>query len=296
MLLPHALRLLALILFAFVLVDGATDWSAYRREWELVVWDTDPDLPSGIFTLLRLAVSITAAWDAWAYSRYARIGVTGAAPWLVIMALVGLLYQPVFPLGFGYEIWLWLDAAISILLTFHVVLVSVPTYRLFARQIEAGHNPLNVSQEELEECALFGYIRAASLFVPVPTSPRTIETSQSAPSSNRSSRAPARVLNDFASAQRTSSTSECAVRDQPAERGGALHLTEPPQKTAAGRYPSDKMSLRRKALWDSASKLAVDPARTPSQREAAAKVLAMMQAAYQTDKPSSSEQTGSTKD
>lgn len=280
MLLPHTLRLIALLLFAAVLVDGATDWSSFYREWEVVFWDSAPDLPSGVFTLLRLTVSMTAAWDGWAYSRYSRIGIAGAAPWMVIMALIGLLYQPVFPLGFGYETWLWLDAAVWVLLATHAVLVSGPTIRHFASQVWLGNNPLNVSQNELEEAAMLGYIRAASVFVPLAASPSNVESRTTGSGGTRSSEAPDNDSHDAVAPSRTSSVVEYALGKQPDEVASPSGFGAQSQEIAARAYPSQKMPSRLKELWDHFQKAKDDPAKTPGQRQTAQRMLDLMEAPY----------------
>ncbi|MCK5305813.1 MAG: hypothetical protein KAJ66_01625 [Candidatus Omnitrophica bacterium] len=60
-------------------------------------------LPYGYYTLLRLVVCFTAIFLAWVSYKKQRIR------WAWIMGLLALVFNPVIPLYFGREFWIFVD-------------------------------------------------------------------------------------------------------------------------------------------------------------------------------------------
>lgn len=164
MLIFPALRILALLLLAGSLIDAAYIISDLRG-WRWDPWDTKPDLPAGYFTLLRLVISVSATWDAWAHSRYARLGVAGSDLWGLVLLVTAMIFQPMIPLHLEYSWWNWIDLTALIVLSIHAYLVTLPIASLIFAAVMRGQNPLTVSGVQFEAATISGYLRAATLFV-----------------------------------------------------------------------------------------------------------------------------------
>lgn len=61
------------------------------------------DLPYGFYTFLRLVVCGTAAFGA--FAAY----VTDRGAWVVVLGLFAILFNPVFPVYLGREVWAFID-------------------------------------------------------------------------------------------------------------------------------------------------------------------------------------------
>lgn len=168
MLLVPAVRIVALLLLLGALIDAAIQ-SSFRGDWWIELWDKEADLPAGYFTLVRLVVSLSAAWDAWAHSRYARAGMPGANAWAFLLVLVVLIFQPIFPLHLEYRWWVWIDLTVFGLLACHAYIVSRPIGMLMASAMSRGENPLSVSGHMAEAATAMGYVSAATLFARIPS-------------------------------------------------------------------------------------------------------------------------------
>ena len=65
-------------------------------------------LPYGYYTLLRLVVCFTAVFLAWFSYKQQRVR------WAWIMGLLALAFNPVIPLYFGREFWIFVDVATAV--------------------------------------------------------------------------------------------------------------------------------------------------------------------------------------
>jgi len=65
-------------------------------------------LPYGYYTLLRLVVCFTAVFLAWFSYKQQRVR------WAWIMGLLALVFNPVIPLYFGREFWIFVDVATAV--------------------------------------------------------------------------------------------------------------------------------------------------------------------------------------
>jgi hypothetical protein len=109
------LRLAALGLLSIVLIDGAFDSSGFDP------WDRRPDLPEGVFTLLKILVSGVAVWAVWDIVRILKRVPSGSSHF-VLWLVVALVHQPIFPLHFEYHTWLWIDLFTLIFMLFEFIL------------------------------------------------------------------------------------------------------------------------------------------------------------------------------
>lgn len=164
MLVVPVLRLIMLALLLTILIDGATHLGLYNN-WKFLLWDKKPDLPSGFFDLLRVVLSLCLAWDAWTHTRYARLGFLGSMGWTVLLALLLVLYQPIFPVQFSYHVWLWVDLIAFSILAVHTWIVSRPLFDLLGSMVMQGENPLGTPQHKVIAAIFLGYANAASFMV-----------------------------------------------------------------------------------------------------------------------------------
>mgnify|MGYP005990723311 FL=1 len=163
MLIIPVLRIVVLLVLLAILIDGATGWHFYNG-LEVLFWDEKPDLPAGFFDLLRVVLSISLAWDAWTHTKYARLGFLGSQVWAVVLAMLLIVYQPIFPVQFGYHWWLWIDLTAFFVLVVHSWVVSEPLFKLLCRAVSRGENLLTVTPDQASNAVFLGYVSAASLF------------------------------------------------------------------------------------------------------------------------------------
>jgi len=76
------------------------------------------DLPYGYYTLLRIVICILAGFTA-----YTAL-VSDKKPWLWIFGAIAILFNPIIPIYFDKEIWIFLDAITAIMFIISLKTVS----------------------------------------------------------------------------------------------------------------------------------------------------------------------------
>ncbi len=98
----------AIVVLAINLIDGSFDYRGFNP------WDHKPDLPDGFFTILRIIVSLDALFSAHLYYKLHETGLSDGIIWSAIFGFIVILFQPMFPVHFEYETWLFIDLAVLI--------------------------------------------------------------------------------------------------------------------------------------------------------------------------------------
>ena len=300
MLIFPVLRLVMLVLLLAVLVDGATERDFYNN-WSFLLWDESPDLPSGFFDLLRIAVSVCLAWDMWTHTRYARLGYVGSNGWAIVLALLLILYQPIFPVGLSYQWWLWVDLFALCLLAVHTSILLAPLIRLLKKSAASrGENPLSVPLHAVSAAVFLGYTNVGSLMgranMPLPeeTSGPPDEAVKNAPAQSKvKSRGLTPLEDQISRVQKMQDRLQSAMdnpdlspaKREAAERAARLaqHLIDQRKTRTTNTkptYPSENLSPHRRKLWDIAQEALVDPSKTPQQKQAAQHVQDVIAAPY----------------
>lgn len=106
------LNIVAILFLSGSLVDGAFSSIGFNP------WDHSADLPSGYFTLLRIAVTAAGASSLWLlYKMRQQRSLTA-----IIYVFIAVLYQPFIRIELGYQAWLWIDLIV-------LAFMSFPVYR-----------------------------------------------------------------------------------------------------------------------------------------------------------------------
>lgn len=117
-------KLVALVFLAVALVDGAFDSRGFDP------WDSRADLPGGFFTLLRISVTIAGLYTAWELYRILGRPTSMA----FVYGAIGVLFQPIIPVHFEYETWLWIDLFIFAFIAIELI-VSIQIGRAMLKKM-----------------------------------------------------------------------------------------------------------------------------------------------------------------
>lgn len=117
-------KLVALAFLGVALIDGAFDSRG------LDPWDSNANLPGGFFTLLRISVTIAGFYTAW--ELYRMLGRPTSLAF--VYGAIGVLFQPVIPVHFEYETWLWIDLFIFAFIAIELI-ICIQISRAMLRKI-----------------------------------------------------------------------------------------------------------------------------------------------------------------
>lgn len=82
------------------------------------------DLPYGFYTILRIVICAIAAWLA--VDDYRRASTI--TPWVITLAIIAALFNPIIPIYLKKDIWLFVDLAAGALIGLHWI-VTQKTHR-----------------------------------------------------------------------------------------------------------------------------------------------------------------------